>query len=261
MTHSDMKWRDAIITVLQDADGAMHYTEIAEEIAKRKLRKNLGATPAATVASMVSTSNKSGEDSPFLKTEPGRVMFNPQWVGALTTDTPDIAPAPEPEDIPVVKAVGMYWNITRVDWKTNPRLWGQQQQGSKLVDFGGQCGIYILYDRDRVIYVGRAIDQPLGQRLSQHMKDRLNGRWDRFSWFGLRRVTEDGELGPSEFTASREQIISLMEVILIEALEPPLNRKRGDDFSEREFLQVEDPTLKHKSQKAVLERLMAQLSS
>lgn len=50
MTHSDMKWRDAIITVLQDADGAMHYTEIAEEIAKRKLRKNLGATPAATVA-------------------------------------------------------------------------------------------------------------------------------------------------------------------------------------------------------------------
>lgn len=93
------------------------------------------------------------------------------------------------------------------------------------------------------------------------MRDRLNGRWDRFSWFGLRNVTEDGELGPSEFTASREQIISLMEAILIEALEPPLNRKRGDDFSEREFLQAEDPTLKNKSQRAVLERLMAQLSS
>ena len=38
-------------------------------------------------------------------------------------------------------------------------------------------------------------------------------------------------------------LIGTLEAILIESLEPPLNRKRGDDLQAVEYLQVEDPTL------------------
>jgi HB1/ASXL restriction endonuclease-like protein with HTH domain len=34
----NLSWKDAIIRVLQDSPGAMHYTEIAEAIAKQNLR-------------------------------------------------------------------------------------------------------------------------------------------------------------------------------------------------------------------------------
>lgn len=268
MASPDMPWREAIITVLKQAGGALRYTEIAEQIAKQNLRKKLGATPANTVAMTLSAAAKSGDsDNPFIKTERGRYMLREDLLSILRKDAPttesrDVSDDEMvvAEDIPVVKTVGMYWNIDRIEWKTKPRLLGQQQQGSAQVDFGPQMGIYILYDRNRVIYVGRAIEQPLGQRLAQHLKDRLNGRWDRFSWFGLRGVSEDGSLGEPDFTANQNQLISLMEAILIEALEPPLNRKRGDDFSEREYLQVEDPILKSKTEKALLEKLLSRMN-
>jgi hypothetical protein len=38
-------------------------------------------------------------------------------------------------------------------------------------------------------------------------------------------------------------LITTMEALLIEGLEPPQNRKRGDDFRAVEFLQVEDPAI------------------
>lgn len=34
-----------------------------------------------------------------------------------------------------------------------------------------------------------------------------------------------------------------MEALLIEALEPPQNRKRGDEFRAIEYLQFEDPEI------------------
>ena len=46
-----------------------------------------------------------------------------------------------------------------------------------------------------------------------------------------------------------------MEALLIEGLEPPQNRKRGDDFGAVEFLQVEDPEL----EKAQIHQLMDEL--
>lgn len=91
------------------------------------------------------------------------------------------------------------------------------------------------------------------------MRDRPNGRWDRFSWFGLRAVDDAGRLGDMEFSASPPQVIALMEALLIEAPEPPLNRKRGDDFSGIEFLQVEEPELASDQKKQMLELLKQKL--
>jgi len=45
----------------------------------------------------------------------------------------------------------------------------------------GRHGIYALYRRDRLYYLGLAAN--LRQRLTQHLRGRLGGSWDRFSLY------------------------------------------------------------------------------
>ena len=128
------------------------------------------------------------------------------------------------------------------------------------MDFCLQKGVYLLHDGSKVVYVGRTTDQPLGARLRQHTSDRLNGRWDRFSWFGILSVKESGGLSdepPDAF--SIENLIATMEALLIEGLEPPQNRKRGDDFGGVEFLQVEDPELQKSQVMQIMDELKKKL--
>jgi hypothetical protein len=139
----------------------------------------------------------------------------------------------------LIKALGMYWERHKVLWKTEPLLWGIRKGSSKPTDFNSQRGIYILYDKRSPVYVGRVIDRSMGQRLFEHTYDRLAGRWDRFSWFGLLEVGSGGELiDKVPETITNELLISTFESLLIEAMEPPQNRRRGDDFSDIEFVQV-----------------------
>jgi hypothetical protein len=254
----DLSWRQAIIKVLEGAREPLHYSQIAEEVAKQGLRKKLGATPAASVNAELSTSLKSeGEESPFERVSRG--------VYRLRGQEPNVtgkAPLPTEEDEPetgLINAFGMYWFRDRVLWQ-KPRLLGQQQQGSLTVDFSEERGVYLLHDRREVVYVGRTTDQAMGQRLKQHTTDRLSGRWDRLSWFGILPVKPDGSLasGPSE-KFNIENLLATMEALLIEGLEPPQNRKKGDGFSAVEFIQVVDPEIEKRQQQALMDKLKSKL--
>ena len=101
--------------------------------------------------------------------------------------------------------------------------------------------------------------QTFSPRLFEHTLDRMAARWDRFSWFGLLHVSESGQLGelPAAFEAAK--MIPALEAILIEALEPRQNRKRGDDLSAVEFIQREDPEIQKKRVKASLEAAIEKL--
>ena len=157
----------------------------------------------------------------------------------------------------VVRALGMFWRRERVDWKNHPTLMGQQQMGSTPVDFSGQRGVYLLHDGRETVYVGRSVDRPLGQRLYEHTNDRLNGRWDRFSWFGLLAVSDEGGLCESSATAVDDELmIEALEAVLIEALEPPLNRRRGDHLQEVEYLQAEDAAFQKQKRDQLLMQLI-----
>ena len=134
-----------------------------------------------------------------------------------------------------------------------------QQLGATPVDFNKQIGIYLLYDGREVIYIGRTTERPLGRRLFEHTSDRLAVRWDRFSWFGLLPVSETGQLGALPATFEAAKIIPALEAILIEALEPRQNRKRGDDLSAVELIQREDPEIQGKKIKALLEAAMEKM--
>lgn len=253
----ELSWREAIIRVLQRSNEPMHYTDIAEAIAEQGLRNEFGATPAASVNSVISVSlQNDGENSPFIRVSRGvyglREHSSPQPQQSHALE--------EHDDTGLINAFGMYWSRSNVLWTSTPRILGQQQPGSTPVDFCNQRGVYLLHDGRSVVYVGRTTEQPLGSRLRQHISDRLNGRWDRFSWFGVYSVSEKGLLETMvEPNYDLETMIITMEALLIEALEPPQNRKRGDDFRAVEFLQVEDPELQKKRILELMDELKRKL--
>lgn len=237
-----MGWDKAIKKVLSGAKGQMHYKEIAEEIEKQGLRSKFGATPANTVFAVITRSISNEEaDSDFIKVSPGYFALKASLAERQHID--DVSEQTvEEKPTGLIQCFGMYWQASEIVWKNKPKVLGQQQAGADLIDFSEQVGVYVLYDRDRVIYVGRTTDRAIGQRLFEHTKGRMNGRWDRFSWFGLRGVDDAGKLLPVSLNANNQSVlIETLESILIEVLEPPQNRKRGDQFSATEYLQAEDP--------------------
>jgi hypothetical protein len=149
----------------------------------------------------------------------------------------------------------MFWQRSSVSWSGSPKLFGRQGAGATDVNFADQVGVYLLHDRERVIYIGRATDT-LYARLKTHTSDRVGGRWDRFSWFGLRGVEDDGRLSDSKVPWSRDVVIETMEALLIESLEPPLNRRRGDNFSGIEYVQKIDPQIELAKKRAYITELL-----
>ena len=255
----ELGWKEAIVKILTAHAEPMHYTDITEAIAAQGLKKKFGATPAASAAAAISLSiQNEGDESPFVKVSRGTYTLKP--VKGSATAKPPVPPEEEQNDeTGFINAFGMYWRRDNVLWSTTPKLLGQQQLGSS-VDFCHQKGVYLLHDGSKVVYVGRTTDQPLGLRLKQHTTDRLNGRWDRFSWFGIYPVSDKGSLStaPAD-TFNIENLIATMEALLIEGLEPPQNRKRGDDFSAVEFLQVEDPEIQKSQIYDLMEKLKKNL--
>ncbi|WP_296131875.1 winged helix-turn-helix domain-containing protein [uncultured Corynebacterium sp.] len=263
---SDPSWKSVIISVLEAASEPLHYSEIAQTVVDEGLRQKVGAKPANTVAAQLG----------YLTDQVTRVDRGTYFLTSRLHELTDIdsssANPSSPEEtaqqdfdseVPggIINAFGMYWRRDEVAWDTTtPVLLGTQISGGQEIDFAQQIGIYILYQGERTVYVGRAAKESLGHRLRAHTRDRLTARWDRFSWFGLRPVSDSG--GLKEYTprnVSSDLIAETMEAILIEGLEPPQNRRRGDKIEDSEFIQITDPQIEKKRYEAMLERLRKKL--
>jgi hypothetical protein len=244
----EKSWREAIKKVLKESGTPLHYTEISEYILSRGYYETDGATPAATVNAQISASIKhDGEKSPFVRIGKGIFALKDETIVSTTAKTAETVITPEEETSDsIIHSFGMYWQRDLVVWRKDTKMYGKQQALSKSVDFGKQKGIYILYDHHTVVYVGRSIDRPLGKRMYEHTIDRLGSRWNRFSWFGLLDVTQEGNLRETALNTSLASLVGTLEALLIEALEPPQNRRRGDDFSAIEYIQDIDPELKER---------------
>ncbi len=260
----ELSWRTAIDQVLASSPTPLHYNEVKERIVAGKLRKSLGATPAATVNALISTSIKrDGSDSPYIRVAKGTYALRPaDGAVPMLADplTPGVAGSTEAEEqYDIVTSFGMFWRRNAIEWVATPQVLGMQQIGATAVDFCKQLGVYLLYDGREVIYVGRATDRPLGKRLYEHTVDRMSARWDRFSWFGLLPVSGSGALGQLPDRFEGPKVIPALEAILIEALEPRQNRKRGDDLAAVEFIQRVDPEIEKKRVKATLDAALSKL--
>jgi len=262
-----MAWGDAIKRVLAEQGEPMKASEIAQAILDGKLRSKVGATPNTAVASVLSQEPLRSEVE---KIQRGVYRYPP----ASPTASEGTGPSELVTDVDastrgdilieeqgLLNAFGLFWRRAEIDWNpSTPKMLGVQLTGSTAVDFSAQEGVYLLYDGSRLVYVGRVSEPRLGRRLREHTRDRLSGRWDRFSWFGVRPVGADGELEiVPEAGLSSSVVISTLEALLIEALEPPQNRRQGDGFAELEFIQQTDPSLEKIRKKRLLEEMSNKL--
>jgi hypothetical protein len=262
---AELKWKEAIEKVLNEEKKQLHYTEIAELIAERGYRKSLGATPQDTVSANITTDLNTNKDkSIFARVDKGYYILRK----FLSEPADILIDESEPQIInnkvvtidnhKIINAFGIYWNRNLVHWKSTPDLLGIQQVGATEVNFKDQKGIYLLHDGRETIYIGQAIEQPLGKRLKDHTTDRLAGRWDRFSWFGFYPVTEDAKLNLDakfkDFTI--QNLGDILEAILIESIEPRQNRKQGNSFQGIEYLQKEAPEIRKKQTEQMIRELM-----
>lgn len=258
-----MTWKEAIIKVLVDEGSPLHYSDITRRIIENGYRKpnEMGKTPEMTVNAQLTTNkhifrklgNGVFELLDGVKSEPSLIEHNDVLLEKTTEELLSV------EREHIIKNFGMFWGRDNVDWKT-ANLYGCQNGSSSNINFKEQVGIYLLHDAREVVYVGQAVKQPISKRLADHCKDRLNGRWDRFSWFGFYGVAEDGKLIMDDFhntNFSIENVANALEAILIEGLEPRQNRKAGNDFG-YEFLQATDPKIEKKKQKAIIEQLFSE---
>lgn len=154
----------------------------------------------------------------------------------------------------IIANMGLFWKRDWVRWKGDrgigpARLAGKRRYAKKQgeVDFWTQTGIYSLYADYRLVYVGQAglSDKScLGNRLKAHLSDDLAGRWDMFSWFGLQKVrTTDNKVGKRTQVkvSARSHLANVLEGIIIEVAEPPMNSQKGR-FGKRveRYIQVDD---------------------
>jgi hypothetical protein len=268
---NDLSWREAIIEALKTSNKPMSSAEIVVAIKERGLRSVTGNTPEATVGAQIYTSMKrDGESSPFVQPAPNQFEFKQPPVSVrepLQSNSANILKDDEDDSQKssgIIRAFGMYWKRDSIEWKTLPRILGSlSDKAAETMNFCNQRGVYFLHDGSEVIYVGRALKRPLGTRLFEHTFDRLNGRWNRFSWFGLIDPAEEEkptDQVPKSITANGCDIIITMEALLIEGLEPKQNRKRGDtSFYEIEFIQIEDPNIKRKKEKEIIEKMISRV--
>jgi hypothetical protein len=115
-----------------------------------------------------------------------------------------------------------------VDWRKSWKLLGIDEQGRR-VNVYEQRGLYVLYDDYVPVYVGKADRQSIGYRIQLHRESQRKGpRWDRFSWFGLRRINKGSELGQlkGRFGIDTSQLISTLEAMVIIIADPRLNSRR-----------------------------------
>lgn len=264
---AELTWQKAIQKVLAASTGPLHYKEITDRILADGLRENIGATPVATVSAQITQSiKKEGSKSPYVRVAKGTYALAVKSTESIgNAQSPSAvqaveATADEEDDVDeqyaVFTAFGMFWRRESVEWSRNPKLLGMQQIGATPVDFNNQRGIYLLYDGREVIYVGRVTDRALGLRLYEHSVDRLATRWNRFSWFGLVPVTDSGSLGVMPGSYDSSKLVPALEAILVEALEPRQNRKRGDDLAEVEYVQMVDPAIEKRKLKAAMDQLI-----
>jgi hypothetical protein len=161
--------------------------------------------------------------------------------------------------MPTVRNFGYLWDRHRVFWgrpNTDGTLLGKHADFG-LIDFRDQKGVYILHTEDlKVVYVGQVGSgtQSLYDRLKQHTRsDKLWNRWRYFSWFGWRSVNMAGKTtydrlskhggGAPNVSGSSEEFLDEIEAVLIQVVEPPLNRQGPKWKDTYQFKQADDDNL------------------
>ena len=248
MSTPEMSWEEATLFILREVNRPIHYSEIAEAILSRGLKTTVGKTPHFTVAGEISKLRSSGRVN-IIKVEPG-VYWLPDESGIPAPEIPDEVEE-ELDAIDVyqnlaIAAYGLHWERDKVDWSAK-RILGYDinPDPEQAINFADQQGVYLLHNWQSVVYVGKtaARERGLFQRLYEHHRRHIwSGKWERFSWFGIRRVDESGAMVDVSDSASPAVVTALMEAVLIETLGPSFNQQQGH-YMGTLYRQATDPNI------------------
>jgi hypothetical protein len=149
----------------------------------------------------------------------------------------------------IIQNFGFMWDRSEVDWGRRGPGGRASFRGVKvgntkrIVDFQEQMGIYVLYDRfEQPVQIGQA--QVIFVRLRQHRADHLRNRWAYFTWFGFYKVSAAHQLLAKEQAIELKKVTTLgealheIEAVLIQVMEPRLNRRGPNWKDTEEYLQV-----------------------
>ena len=212
----------------------------------RGLKTTIGKTPHFTVAGEISKL-RSSRRANIVKVAPGVYQLMSE-AEQLSLDVPDEVEAEldatDTYENLAVAAYGLHWERNKVDWSTG-RILGYDinPDPEYAINFADQQGVYLLHNWQSVVYVGKtaARERGLFQRLHEHhTKHVWSGKWERFSWFGLRRVDESGAMVDVSDSASPAVVTALMEAVLIETLGPSFNA-RGGNYMGTLYRQANNP--------------------
>jgi len=179
--------------------------------------------------------------------------------------------------VPIIKNYGFLWERKYIYRGSGGDGNAGHLKGTKNgqeTDFREQIGVYVLYDRNQhIVYVGQAGNgnATLFSRLKNHMDGELWNRWEYFTWIGFRDVNVTGRLSDMQCVDSNvsgltySDALNEIEGILIEVIEPKLNKQGGRWKSAAEYYQfidgkVEEITNQHlKEELSRLHRKLEQI--
>ena len=131
--------------------------------------------------------------------------------------------------------------MKNLTWQNPEQLFVAQELINKVKSKCCGIKVYLLHRGYEIVYIGQATKQSIVFRLEQHTKDDLANKWDTFSWFGFFNVNEEnGKINTSckSIKMDLNKVAETLEALLIESIEPRFNRKRGDNFSDKEYQQI-----------------------
>lgn len=174
----------------------------------------------------------------------------------------------------IITCYGQFWDRDLVYWRgvqgkprKHPKLGGKL--GNKTIDVADQIGIYVLYDdRYEPVYAGqvgrpKSKDAPTSvggntffSRLKTHADGEIGGRWRFFSWYGLKRINNDGTLRKvTSRLVTVKTMIDSMEAAMVASFEPRLNSQSGNLKSSTLIKQIPDPESKSNTLDSRLDRI------
>lgn len=131
---------------------------------------------------------------------------------------------------------GLFWSERDIFWgkQKNPgELLGREHEPlgrrgaptkserSKARNYRDFIGLYCLYGDGALLYVGEAgldTKRNLFERLKEHRKGPMAGRWDRFSWFGREKIGKECDV---------KAALGQLEATVIAIVNPGFNKQSG----------------------------------
>jgi hypothetical protein len=96
-----------------------------------------------------------------------------------------------------------------------------KNERSKAKNYRDLIGLYCLYGDGALLYVGEAgldTKRNLFDRLKEHRKGAMAGRWDRFSWFCREKIEKQCDI---------KAALGQLEAIVIAIVNPGFNKQSG----------------------------------